>query len=148
MKLTKRHMITASNGNIFPRYRPFVRGLHRSPVNSPHKGQWRGALLFSLICPWINDWVNKCETGDLRRHRAHCDVTVMTSRDLHYIHRPSLQGSPLSPPLTAGIPDRIRSIKSLWLDYKHLTQSSLKFWCRGCHFLQTHTGTTPMGLSK
>ena len=23
----------------FPRYWPFVRGLHRSPVNSPHKGQ-------------------------------------------------------------------------------------------------------------
>ena len=35
----------------FPRYWPFVRGIHRSPVNSPHKGQWRGALMFSLICP-------------------------------------------------------------------------------------------------
>ena len=23
----------------FPRYWPFVRGIHRSPVNSPHKGQ-------------------------------------------------------------------------------------------------------------
>ena len=33
----------------FPRYWPFVRGIHRSPVNSPHKGQWRGALMFSLI---------------------------------------------------------------------------------------------------
>ena len=32
----------------FPRYWPFVRGIHRSPVNSPHKGQWRGALMFSL----------------------------------------------------------------------------------------------------
>ena len=39
----------------FPRYWPFVRGIHRSPVNSPHKGQWRGALMFSLICVWIND---------------------------------------------------------------------------------------------
>ena len=38
----------------FPRYWPFVRGIHRSPVNSPHKGQWRGALIFSLICIWIN----------------------------------------------------------------------------------------------
>ena len=36
----------------FPRYWPFVRGIHRSPVNSPHKGQWRGALMFSLICAW------------------------------------------------------------------------------------------------
>ena len=34
----------------FPRYWPFVRGIHRSPVNSPHKGQWRGALMFTLIC--------------------------------------------------------------------------------------------------
>ena len=33
----------------FPRYWPFVRGIHRSPVNSPHKGQWRRALMFSLI---------------------------------------------------------------------------------------------------
>ena len=30
----------------FPRYWPFVRRIHRSPVNSPHKGQWRGALMF------------------------------------------------------------------------------------------------------
>ena len=34
----------------FPRYWPFVWGIHWSPVNSPHKGQWRGALMFSLIC--------------------------------------------------------------------------------------------------
>ena len=47
----------------FPRYWPFVRGIHRSPVNSPHKGQWRGALMFSLICTWINGWVNNRETG-------------------------------------------------------------------------------------
>ena len=32
-----------------------------SPVtgNSPHNGQWRGALMFSLICAWIHSWVNK-----------------------------------------------------------------------------------------
>ena len=61
----------------FPRYWPFVWGIHRSPVNSPYNGQWRGALMFSLICVCINGWVNNRETGDLRRHRAHCDVTVM-----------------------------------------------------------------------
>ena len=33
----------------FPCDRPFMRGIHRSPVNSPHKGQWRGVLMFSLI---------------------------------------------------------------------------------------------------
>ena len=38
----------------FSRYWPYVRGIHRSPVNSPHKGQWRGALMFSLICAWVN----------------------------------------------------------------------------------------------
>ena len=60
----------------FPRYWPFVRGIHRSLVNSPQKGQCRGALIFSLICAWINGWVNNREAGDLRRHRAHYDVIV------------------------------------------------------------------------
>ena len=45
-----------------------------SPVNSPHKGQWRRALMYSLICAWINGWVNNREAGDLRRNRAHYDV--------------------------------------------------------------------------
>ena len=61
----------------FPRYWPFVRWIHRSPVNSPHKGQWRGALMFSVTGAWINDWVNNGKDGDLRCHRAHYDVTVM-----------------------------------------------------------------------
>ena len=61
----------------FPRYWPFVWGIHRSPVNSPYKGQWRGALMFSLICVWINGWVNNREAGDLRRYRAHYGVIVM-----------------------------------------------------------------------
>ena len=61
----------------FLRYWPFVRGIHQSPVKSPHKGQWRGALMFSLIYTWMDGWVNDREAGDLRRHRAHYDVTVM-----------------------------------------------------------------------
>ena len=69
-------MMTSSIWNIFPRYLPFVRGIHRSPVNSPHKGQWHGTLIFSLICAWINDWVNNRKVGDLRRHR-HFDVIVL-----------------------------------------------------------------------
>ena len=63
----------------FPRYWPFVQGIRRSPVNSPHKGQWRGALMFSLTCAWINGWVSNHDAADLRRHRAHYDVTVMWS---------------------------------------------------------------------
>ena len=60
-----------------PRYRPFVRGSHRSPVISPHKGKWRGVFMFSLICVWTNNWVNNREAGALRCHRAHYDATVM-----------------------------------------------------------------------
>ena len=52
-------------------------GIHRSPVNSPHKGQWRGALMIFFICVWINGWANSREAGDLRCYRAHYDVTVM-----------------------------------------------------------------------
>ena len=61
----------------FPRYWPFVWGIHWSTVNSPHKGQWRGALMFSLMCARINSWVNNREAGDLRRYRRHYDVIVM-----------------------------------------------------------------------
>ena len=52
-------------------------GIHRSPVNSPHKGQWRGAFMFSLVSSWINGWVNKREAGDLRRQCPYYDVIVM-----------------------------------------------------------------------
>ena len=52
------------------------------PVNSPHKGQWRGALMFSMICAWINDWISNREAGDLKRHRGQYDVNVM---DFHII---------------------------------------------------------------
>ena len=69
----------------FPRHRPFVRGIHQSPVNSPRKGQWRGALMFSLICARINGWENTPEAGDLRRHPTHCDVIVMV---FHRFQRP------------------------------------------------------------
>ena len=48
------------------------------PVNSPHKGQWRGALMFYLIYARINDWVNNREAGDLILHRGHYDVSVMS----------------------------------------------------------------------
>ena len=65
----------------FPRYWPFVRGIHRSPVNSPHKGQWRGALMFFFyLCPkkrlskqsW--GWWFETPSGPLWRHSdaIHC----------------------------------------------------------------------------
>ena len=61
----------------FPRYWPFLRGNHRAPVNSLSKGQWGGALMFSLICAWTNGWVNSRDGGDLRRHRACHDVIIV-----------------------------------------------------------------------
>ena len=76
------HQFTIGHDDVikwkhFPRNWSFVRGIHRSPVNSPHTGQWRWALMFSLICVWINAWVNNRAIGDLRRYRAHYDVIVM-----------------------------------------------------------------------
>ena len=68
------------NWKHFPLNWPFVRGIRRRPVNSPHKGQWRGALLFSLICVWITGWVDNRDAGNLRRHRSHYEVTVMISQ--------------------------------------------------------------------
>ena len=68
-------MMTSSNGNIFC-------------VTGPHKGQWRGALMFSLICAWIKGWVNNSEAGDLRRHRTHYDVIVMVNDDEHHKTQP------------------------------------------------------------
>ena len=75
-----KHHVGVSKWKQFPRYWPFVRGIRRSPVNSPHTGQWRGALMFSLICAWMGEWVNNREAGDLRLNCAHHDVTIMIPR--------------------------------------------------------------------
>ena len=80
-------MMTSSNGNIFRVTGwAFVGGIHWSLVNSHHKGQWCGALMFSLICAWINDWVNNCEVGGLRCHHAHYYVTVIIGQKLWWNH--------------------------------------------------------------
>ena len=62
-------MMTSSNGNIFR-----VTGHLCGEYTGPHKGQWRGTLMFSLIWAQMNRWVNNRDAGDLRRHR-----TIMTS---------------------------------------------------------------------
>ena len=74
LKKHKRHIWWRHH---FPHYWPFVRGNHQSTANSPHKGQWRGALQTSLISAWMNSWVNNCEAGDLRRHCAHYDISLI-----------------------------------------------------------------------
>ena len=70
----------------FPR--PFVCWIHRSPVNSPHKGQWRGALMSSLICVWTNGWISNRDAGDLRSRRARYDATVMMCKVSAILFRP------------------------------------------------------------
>ena len=81
MSLLSRCYVAIHNDVIkwkyFPRYWSFVRGIHGSPVNSPDKCQWRGALKFSLICTGANGWVNNRDAGDLRCHRANHNVAVM-----------------------------------------------------------------------
>ena len=70
------YIMTSSNENIF-RW-PFVRAIHWSPATSPHKGQWRGVLVFSFICAWTNGWASHRDPDKLRRHRAHYDdITIM-----------------------------------------------------------------------
>ena len=61
----------------FVHYWPYVREIYRRPTDSPHKGQWRRALMFSLICAWTNSWANNRGASDLRRLCAHHDVTIM-----------------------------------------------------------------------
>ena len=78
--------MTSSNGNIY-RIAGSLCEIHRSPMNSPHKGQSHGAFIFPLICAWTNGWVNNRDTCDLRRHRAHHGVTLMNSSTLkHFQH--------------------------------------------------------------
>ena len=82
--LVSRHHPTAWSRHQMETFLPywqFVWGIQWPPVNSPHKGQWRRALMLSLICVWMNSWVNSRDADDLRRHRAHYDVTVMESRN-------------------------------------------------------------------
>ena len=59
---------------------PFVRGIHWSPVDSTHKGQWYRALMFPLIYTLINVWANNRDTGDLRWQIhslwSHCNVLL------------------------------------------------------------------------
>ena len=71
------NMVTSSNRNIFR-----VIGLlwGNRPVDSPHKGQRRGALMFCLICARTNGWANTWDAGDWGCHRAHYDITVISER--------------------------------------------------------------------
>ena len=100
----------------FPRYWPFVRGIHRSPVNSPHKGQWRGALMYSLICTWTKVWANNRVADYLNCHRAHHGVTVMLRRCAGRIDDKCLRNTRL----VAMLNDIFFIGQFLWLRYLYL----------------------------
>ena len=93
------------------------------PVNSPHKGQWRGALMFSLICVRINDWVNNREAGDVRRHRGHYDVSVMAKHGAWYISCDVLYSARNVPRYHIMLVMLILSALTDWLDvFSHILQ--------------------------
>ena len=71
----EQYMMSWSNGNLFRVTGPLCGEFIGRRWIPPHKGQWRGALMFSLIGAWIISSVNNGEAGDLRYHRAY-DVTV------------------------------------------------------------------------
>ena len=52
----------------------------RSPAESPHKGQWRETLMFSLICAWKKGWANKLRRWWFKIQRRslwrHCNVSI------------------------------------------------------------------------
>ena len=93
-------------------------GNSRSPVNFPHKGQWRGALMFPLICAWINGWVNNREAGDLRRHRGHYDVTVM------WIFISALDSYHIKPQFSVDVASVPKWPTGFWRQYSTLCRRS------------------------
>ena len=77
-------MMTSSNGNIFratgPLWGEFT-GHRWIPLTKARVVE----LWCFLICAWTNGWENHWKTGDLRRHRAHYDVSVMFGNFPKYI---------------------------------------------------------------
>ena len=77
---------TSSNGDIFR-----VTG-HLCGDRFPHKGQWRRALMFSLICAWINGWINNRGSEGLSLHWASCSTDDRQPNA--YWQHPTLWGPP------------------------------------------------------
>ena len=91
-------MMTSINGS-FLRIISSLRWIHRSSVDSHHKGQWRGALMVSLICAWTKGWANNRDARDLRVHRSLYDVRVMLSWE-RYNSAPTIASKQPNVPLT------------------------------------------------
>ena len=113
---------------FFLTYRPWVTFYRRSDVtwwchqmetfsaflafcggNSPHEGQWRGALMFSLIGVWINGWINNRDAGDSRCHRAHYDViVVMVWYSRPTSHQTQVSCTPTIPSTNMDVTSKLR----------------------------------------
>ena len=137
----------------FPRHWTFVREIRRSPVNSLHKGQWRGALMFSLICVWINGWVNNREAGGWRRYRAHYDVTVMhrvletimTSRDMPFHNWALIMTIPvhMHNDIIFTLPVRISDTCTRWSTASSYRQPFMNYWYFYKRYLYRKRHTSP-----
>ena len=102
----------------------------RSPVNSPHKGQWRGASMFPLTFAWINAWVTNREAGDLWRHRAHHDVIVMYVSKTHITH--IKQSVYIRYFLHALNENYCRADCILWYPFQAIHWEMRRIWCVIC----------------
>ena len=146
MKCTKSFILWSRiKWKHFPRYWPFVRGIHRSPVNSPHKGQWRWALMFSLICSWINGWVKKSwgwwlqtPSRSLWRHcNGNVDISVAHT-DCVLFCFVAIQSDPIS-----TISCKVTS----WLLWQSYEYHSAVFWRIWVDILHESTRTDCNGVA-
>ena len=123
----------------FARYRPFVRGIHWSPVDSPHKGQWSGALKVSLICT-VNKRLSKQSWGwwfetPSRWLWHHCNETIAGALgevvgipDIpNYIHR-NLFYSPAT---------KIMCL-SIYLSVRKIVEKGMKGYSLSCQDTKNH----------
>ena len=88
-------MMRSLNGNIFRVIGPFCGRIHRSPVNSPHKGQWRRAFhVFFDLRPYkrlnkhSRDWWFETPSRPLWRH-CNCPLMIypFEATFLHLIYK-------------------------------------------------------------
>ena len=77
-------LMTSSNRNIFRVTGPFC---GEFTGEFPSQRSLTRGLHVSLIRAWTNSWINNRDAGDLRRHRAHYDVTVMINHPGPYISK-------------------------------------------------------------